>query len=313
MSIAARYVVTVDPGGPRMRGFREQDGGSRFEVFNGVDLRGATAAEVESRVDVDVVRSRYGRHLAAGEVGCALSHLALMAKIGADEVLNDADAVLVVEDDAILHEDLDVLLPWLTSHPFDLMPLHHGSASRLGLLEPEGAELMETLYPLSPLSRLDPSGRFRVGYTTPEAWMGTLGYVVRKHVAAHLARVDAGPLTRVADDYRVIGDHGIRLCQVRPSLIWESDEQTSVITGTGRVLGATDASDGEIADRMRIQADNMSLRRRKLAWLVGRDVASRLPWQLRHVRPVEAGRSWWNLAVPRMPPRVRHLVRPGVP
>ncbi|PKH37655.1 Glycosyltransferase involved in LPS biosynthesis, GR25 family [Nocardioides alpinus] len=308
-----RFVVTVDRDGPRMQEFRDQPGGHRFEVFDGVDLRRETPVEVAGRVDGAVLRSRYARDLAPGEVGCALSHREVMKHIASLSALSDLDAVLVVEDDAVLHEDLEMLLPWLLEQPFDVMPLHHGSASRLGIAEPEGSLLMERLYPMSPWARSNATGGFRVGYTSPEAWMLTVGYLVRKRAARHLARLEEGLLTRVADDYRVIGNHGLRVCQVRPSLIWESANQESVITGTGRVLGSSDTTDTDVIRRMRSQATSRGLHLRKQAWLTGRDLSSRLPWSVRQSALSRRARASWNDAVPRMPARLRHLARPGVP
>lgn len=143
--------------------------------------------------------------------------------------------------------------------------------------------------------------------------MLTVGYLVRKRAATHLTRVEDGPLDRVADDYRVIGDLGVRVAQVRPSLVWESAAHESVITASGRVLGASDQTEQHVVDRMEMQAASASLRRRKVVWLVARDLSSRLPWSLRHSIPVDTARRAWNAAVPHLPPRVRHVLRPGVP
>lgn len=312
MTIRRRLVVTIDRAGARLAQFVSQPGAQGFEVFDGVDLTDPQrAAEVE--MDREMLLFRYGRTLAPGEIGCALSHQGVMRAIAADPALEEDDLVLVVEDDAVLHPDLEQVLSWIATLRFDLMALHHGSASRLGLLEPEGSELMERLYPLSPLAVTHAPTGFRAGFTTPESWMGTVGYVVRKGAAARLSGLEVGPLGRVADDYRVIVDHGLRVCQIRPSLVWESPEFDSVITQSGRTLGSTDTSDQDVARRMREQASSRSLRVRKSVWVLTRDLTSRIPSRVRHHKASDALRVRWNVQFQRLAPRVRHLLRPGLP
>ena len=313
MTVRARYVVTVDRSGSRLMEFLAQDGASEFQVVDGVDLRLEPPTSVARLVDEVALLRRYGRLLAPGEVGCALSHRKVMNLVAEDTRLEDDDAVLVVEDDAVLHPDLESLLPWLTRQTFDLMPLHHGSADRLGIPSCDGSRLVDRLYPLSPLARRHSTRSFSVGVTSPDAWMGTIGYLVRKRAAIHLASSERGALNRVADDYRLMGEMGLRVCQVRPSLLWESDRQGSVITPTGRILGGVDVTTTEVARRMADQAKSGSLRLRKQTWLLGRDLLTRLPWKVRYVSSAQRLRFSWNELVPRMPARIRHLIRPGTP
>lgn len=313
MTVKERWVVTVDRRGSRLAEFSAQPGGTAFAIFDGVDLRSRSEESVACLADQKILRHRYGRSLAPGEIGCAMSHRELMSVIATNPSLAEDDVILVVEDDAVLHPQLDALLPWLVAQPFDLMPLHHGSASRVGLPDPSGLALMDAVYPLSPLARQHPASPFRAGYTTPEAWMGTLGYLVRKRTARHLVAVEQGPVTRVADDYRVIADLGLRVCQVRPSLVWESSDQVSEITATGRESGSPLITEDDVIQRLRQQASSRSLRARKICWLLLRDAVSRWPWGVKHNPAAERIRRSWNDNVAEMPPRVRHLLRPGVP
>ncbi|KRE97322.1 hypothetical protein ASG76_00910 [Nocardioides sp. Soil774] len=309
MNLSRRIVVTVDRQGSRLAEFLGQPGGAQFEVFDGVDMRGSGWEAAAALVDQLEIHRLYARPLSPGEVGCALSHQKVLAVIAADESMGDHDVALVVEDDATLHPRLESLLPWLVEQPFDVMPLHHGG---LGLDEDAGRQLMERVFPMSPLATQANGSEFRVGFTTPESWMLAVGYLVRKRAARHLCRQDGLLLTRLPDDYRVIGDHGLRVCQVRPSLIWESAVQPSSITPTGRVIGAGDATECDVVRRLERQAANRSLYLRKVTWLVARDLSSRLPWSVRHSAPVESVRGAWNAALPHLPRRVRRLLRPGV-
>lgn len=309
MTVARRYVVTVDRRGARLSAFLAQRGADAFEVFDGVDLRASTWEALADLVDEPEIRRRYGRRLSPGEVGCALSHRSVMALIAADETISSDEVALVVEDDAVLHPDLDAVLPWLVSQPFDVMPLHHGGWS---LDTESGRRLMERVYPLSPLAKRTTASGHVAGFTTPESWMLAVGYLVRKRAAHHIVQHESGLVGRVADDYRVLGDLGLRVCQVRPSLIWESGID-SVITPTGRVISAVDATELEIVGRLRRQGDNSSLHGRKIAWLVTRDLSSRLPWSIRHSSPMESLRRSWNRAMAHLPLRVRRIFRPGAP
>lgn len=308
----ARFVITVDGEGGRMRTFLGQPGAEHFAIWSGVDLRRADADEVSARVDPHALLGRYGRLLAPGEVGCALSHRALMHHLAGDPDLGDEDVVLVVEDDAVLHPDLEETLPWLVAQRFDVLTLHHGVPE--GLASAAGhreRDVMERAYPLSPLATTDPTGRYRAGVTSPESWMLTVGYLVRKRAAATLVREETGPVARVADDYRVMGELGLRVCQVRPGLVSQSDTATSTIDATGRGAGVSVASNEELTRRLEAIGDDTLLRRRKVAWLVSRDVVTRAPWRLLHDRPVAGARRGWNRAFERLPATARHLLRPG--
>ena len=309
MTVVRRYVITVDREGARLSEFLAQPGADEFEIFDGVDLRGSPPDVVAGLVDEGEIRRKYARPLSPGEVGCALSHRALMSLIAANDDMSPDDVALVVEDDATLHPRLDSLLPWLESQPFDVMPLHHGGWD---LDTDSGRRLMERVYPMSPLAKSATGADFVAGFATPEAWMLAVGYLVRKRAARHLAENEPALVDRVADDYRAIGDLGLRVCQVRPSLVWESGRE-SVITPTGRVISEVESTGVEVVGRLQKQAANDALHARKLLWLVARDVSSRLPWVVRHSPPVESLRRSWNGVVPRLPQRLRRVLRPGAP
>ena len=171
---------------------------------------------------------------------------------------------------------------------------------------------MERVYPMSPLARSatgadasPASPRLRHGCSR---W----AILVRKRAARHLAENEPALVDRVADDYRVIGDLGLRVCQVRPSLVWESGRE-SVITPTGRVTPKVESTGVEVVGRLQKQGGNHVLHARKLLWLVARDVSSRLPWVVRHSPPTESLRRSWNGIVPRLPQRMRRVLRPGAP
>jgi len=79
--------------------------GIPFQVFQAVDGRVLAEAEIAHRYDAAAAEARY-RPMSRGEIGCALSHLGVYRKM-----LDDgAGFALVLEDDALLGEDLPAVL-----------------------------------------------------------------------------------------------------------------------------------------------------------------------------------------------------------
>lgn len=72
--------------------------GLDFEVFAAVDGRLLTSEELAKSYDAELALTTLGRDLTPGEIGCALSHLAVYRKIIAD----DLPFALIFEDDALI-------------------------------------------------------------------------------------------------------------------------------------------------------------------------------------------------------------------
>ena len=96
------FIVTLPEAKERQEHMKRQmdDLGLDFEWFEAVDGRGF---DVPALPEYDARRRRrnYGRDLKGGEIGCLLSHKKLYQKIVEEQI----PLTLVLEDDAILHED----------------------------------------------------------------------------------------------------------------------------------------------------------------------------------------------------------------
>lgn len=91
--------------------------GLQAEVFRGID--GAALSGEALRYRGRVRRLLYGKDMTAGEIGCARSHIELYAEI----VRRQLPSALILEDDAILTEDLGAMLTALqkVSEKWDLV------------------------------------------------------------------------------------------------------------------------------------------------------------------------------------------------
>lgn len=107
------YVINLAPAQSRRQRMSEQLArlGVPFQVFPAVDGRALAEQEVAQRYDAAAAAVRY-RPMSRGEVGCALSHLGVYRKMLAD----GASFALVLEDDALLGDDLPAVLADLEAH-----------------------------------------------------------------------------------------------------------------------------------------------------------------------------------------------------
>ncbi|WP_349609583.1 glycosyltransferase family 25 protein [Cupriavidus sp. DF5525] len=107
------YVINLASAQPRRQRISGQLErlGVPFQVFPAVDGRALPEDEVARRYDAAAAAVSY-RPMSRGEVGCALSHLGVYRK-----VLDDgAEFALVLEDDALLGDDLPAVLADLQQH-----------------------------------------------------------------------------------------------------------------------------------------------------------------------------------------------------
>ena len=73
-----------------------------------------------------------GGKLSRGEIGCYASHLALCAKLEAD---NDHDAYLILEDDIILDDDIHYLMNAISTMDFHWDRIHVAGHAKYSMLE----------------------------------------------------------------------------------------------------------------------------------------------------------------------------------
>lgn len=91
--------------------------GVPFQVFPAVNGRALAEDEVTRRYDAQAASTSY-RPMSRGEIGCALSHLGVYRKMLED----GASLALVLEDDALLGDDVPAVLEALASQMDPVRP-----------------------------------------------------------------------------------------------------------------------------------------------------------------------------------------------
>ena len=181
--------------------------GLQAEVFRGID--GAALSGEAQRYRGRVRRLLYGKDMTAGEIGCARSHIELYAEI----VRRQLPSALILEDDAILTEDLGAMLTALqkVSGKWDLVRFL-GKAKDLKRMR-----LVLDLGDGRALTRI---------YGTPG---GAYGYVVNLRAAERLAR--CGSMTWMPIDtlQGQVWWHRLRVRALVPPPVLPDDSAPSTI------------------------------------------------------------------------------------
>ncbi len=176
--------------------------------FEAVDGRKMARAELDAHVDAPLLAREYGA-LSNGEIGCALSHLAIYRDI----VARNHRAAVILEDDVCVADDFGRLL-------------NSGFEGRFGQAlssrDPEMLQLTKvargyrfTAKPLAP-------GRTAMRPAS-SVWLAS-GYMINlagaKSLSEHLH-----PLWTVADQWSRFQEKGlIRLWASSPAIVWESEQ-----------------------------------------------------------------------------------------
>ena len=193
--------------------------GLPYRFIDGIDGRTLSAAELEAAAPAR--GRRYWSHLTAGEIGCALSHLAAIRTIAAGP---DRFAV-VLEDDVALAPDLARFLADLEADPpaFDMMWLSHAPTKGHRAVMPAG--------------RLSDRGLWARVYLDYTAAAILYRREAATRIAAAITHIEA-PI-----DHMLWRNHtvpGLRAVEVRPQLVTQDMDGPSTITGREvKALGAT--------------------------------------------------------------------------
>lgn len=92
-----------------------------YEIWYGVDGRGKLPAEYEGMIDRPAARKNLHRDMADAEFACALSHNEIYQTI----VEREIKAAIVLEDDACVGGQFQVMINALTPSPCELLLLDH--------------------------------------------------------------------------------------------------------------------------------------------------------------------------------------------
>lgn len=108
------WVINLDRAPERLARIRGQLErlGLPFTRLSAVDARQMTPAQ-KALLDEAAYRRKHGMAPVWGELGCYLSHVAVMRAF----LAGDAEFALVLEDDVLLHDSLPAVLQGLMAHP----------------------------------------------------------------------------------------------------------------------------------------------------------------------------------------------------
>ncbi|QBY52443.1 MULTISPECIES: glycosyltransferase family 25 protein [Cupriavidus] len=242
------YVINLASAGSRRQRISAQLErlGVPFQVFAAVDGRALPEHDVARRYDAAAAAVRY-RPMSRGEVGCALSHLGVCRQMLED----DAAFALVLEDDALLGDDLPAVLADLEAR-----------------LDPDRAEVVL-------LSHVDkytrwgtrPLGHGRKLVRRYGEWWRAHGYVVTR-AAAERMLAGLQPVWCAAD-------------------YWSAFEKQGLVTVRAVVpycIGLTELAQDSALEGHRADLDASDKARRSIGYYLRRYVYQRFLFQV-FVRP----------------------------
>lgn len=183
-----------------------------FTFFDAIDGRNFDVRQQPS-YNSRKRRLYFGRDMSGGELGCMLSHRAIYEKMLAENI----DMALVLEDDAVIHEDLSDVIESLKSCPvpFDLVRF---------LSSPKVAKLKQRV--VVPLT-----GQYTLNRlcTTPG---GAHGYIITNAGAQKLLKHTQHYHLPIDTLMGHCWTTGLNAFIVQPGLVWQDLEQENYIGET---------------------------------------------------------------------------------
>ena len=226
--VVQRTVIALD-GSPRLPGFLAQRSARGFEVFDAVDNR---AGQFTHLFDVERFQQRFGREPRPGEIGCTLSHLAVLRAF-CEMPGGDGDFLLVAEDDARFvddfHEVVERVARRVTGPSMVVLADPYGPPGRRDRSWRSASEHFVQLSVMAAsFPRRGPRQNVRVGRWS-RGLAGASAYLVTRSAATRIIRCLDGEFDGrpwwVADFHGFYRDHvGVDVLAVRPNLAgWEGE------------------------------------------------------------------------------------------
>ena len=201
------YVIAMKNSSDRRKTMTERLAALNME-FTFVDAvigRDLTPAQI-SAITSPSRQNHLPSPLSHSAIGCGLSHLEIWKKLAA----GDAPMALVLEDDAVLSEDIIPILNRLTKleDKIDIVNLHRRGTR-----------------PLIDVAQL--SEKYRLTSCRYNS-RGTESYVITKKAAAKLAELYL-PMEYEVDLFmNRWWDHGLHVLTMNPQLVWEDDTPSTI-------------------------------------------------------------------------------------
>lgn len=179
-------------------------------------------------VDAQGFRRRYGRSAEGGEVGCLLSHMAVLKEFAGSAGDTD-DLLLVAEDDAVFGENFERVLTRIEHRArfdFALLAFPHESEGERGWDAPtrDWAHMSAIAMPVGPYHR---PCSYRIGRYWGGLWGAGLYLVSREGARKLTRRAEENRPDWVADDFEAWHrSAGLDVQFLRPNLCgWIGDSE----------------------------------------------------------------------------------------
>ncbi|MFC6277451.1 glycosyltransferase family 25 protein [Psittacicella hinzii] len=116
-----KYVINMDKNPERLDYFYNQPNTAEFTRFSAIAGANLTPEELAANFDQEKFKERFGRYASPGEIGCTLSHRAIMLEALHDPNIGENEFILIAEDDVQLapdwYEVVNKLLESLSLYP----------------------------------------------------------------------------------------------------------------------------------------------------------------------------------------------------
>lgn len=181
------------------------------KVVPALDLRQKDLGCLTGMFNIKSFEARYNRAPSAGEIGCTLSHLLAIRKLG-DKGLSGEGVIF--EDDVIPlcgSGTIEQIYTDIIASPFDIVVLGYSKA------DDNTEAYIDIVNPFLPICRsISP---YAIGVRYQHSTSGAVGYVVKKRAATVLFSIETP--CHLADDWAYYASLGLNIGYVSPMLVRE--------------------------------------------------------------------------------------------
>ena len=181
------------------------------KVVPAVDLRQKELGCLTGMFNIESFQARYNRTPTASEIGCTLSHLLAIRKLGDDGLSGEG---IIFEDDVIPlcgSATIEKIYSDIIASPFDIVVLGYSKA------DDNTEAYIDIVNPFLPICRsISP---YAIGVRYQHTTSGAVGYAVKKRAATICLSIETP--CHLADDWVYYASLGLNIGYVSPMLVRE--------------------------------------------------------------------------------------------
>lgn len=181
-----------------------------YELLEAVNAEKINFNKKNIKVDFEAVAKNREKQLTKGEVACFLSH-----KKAWEEVVKSGISGIILEDDAILEENLASFMQEAKNKHFDMFDVIVLGHAKKDIRYKNKYNFLE------PLKEYRNIQGFNIGHGFKLWTCGAVGYFITVEGAKKLLAMN-NVICSVADDWPLYRSQGLNVVQVRPKLVWEN-------------------------------------------------------------------------------------------